>query len=347
MRNDGQLNVDGGDASVRRIASRVREIRTSPVQSLPIGSLQWSDSPRVLGENDAHVRVLAEVESTLPPIIVQQGTMAVIDGAHRVRAALLRGRKSIPAYFFEGTEEEAFLLSVSVNTMNGLPLSAADRVNAARRILHSYPQWSDRAIATIAGMSAGAVAELRRKSITAAESPSVRIGRDGRSRPLSSASGRERASELIKSNPNASLRQIAAEAGISPATVADVRNRLRRGADPIPSSQRAAMAQGTRAAKPAPKAPTGERKSLAELAEILGKLRRDPSLRFNQTGREVLHLLSVFTTTAQQRQRILSTVPEHCRAALADLMHGYADILKLFGDELDQATARSARQTAI
>ena len=343
MRSDGHPNTDSGDASVRRIASRMREIQNSPVRSLPIRALKWADSVRVLGESDAHVRMLADTESALPPIIVQQRTLVVVDGVHRVRAALSRGRESISAYLFEGGDEEAFLLSVSVNAANGLPLSTADRVNAARRILESHPQWSDRSIAVLAGMSAGGVAELRRKSVAAAADPPARIGRDGRSRPLNSASGRERASELIKNNPTASLRQIAAEAGISPATVADVRNRLRRGVDPIPRNQRAALAQNSPAAQPAP----NEGKSLAELAGILGKLRRDPSLRFNQTGREVLHLLSLFTATAQQRQRILSTVPEHCRGPLADLMYGYADILKLFGDELDQTGNRTARRTAI
>jgi hypothetical protein len=41
---------------------------------------------------------------------------------------------------------------MKLNAAHGLPLSLADRKAAARRILGSYSDWSDRSIAAIAGI---------------------------------------------------------------------------------------------------------------------------------------------------------------------------------------------------
>ena len=100
--------------------------------------------------------------------------MQVIDGMHRVRAAILSGAGYIEALLFEGAEDEAFLLAVQLNVAHGLPLSRADRVAAAVRIIHSSPQWSDRAIARAAGLSDKTVASIRRR--TSAEIPHLSVG---------------------------------------------------------------------------------------------------------------------------------------------------------------------------
>ncbi|MEV7203411.1 winged helix-turn-helix domain-containing protein [Streptomyces griseoluteus] len=75
--------------------------------------------------------------------------------------------------------------------------------------------------------------------------PGVRVGRDGRARAVGegSARAREVACRLLREEPGASLREIARRAGLSPATVADVRDRLRRGEDPLPPRQRAAQSR--------------------------------------------------------------------------------------------------------
>lgn len=53
---------------------------------------------RADGVNADHVAMLAEVPETLPPIVVHRRTMQVVDGAHRLRAAQLRGRsRSTPS----------------------------------------------------------------------------------------------------------------------------------------------------------------------------------------------------------------------------------------------------------
>jgi hypothetical protein len=60
---------------------------------LVIESLVLDMSPRQGGENDEHARALAEPEERLPPIVVHGPSMRVIDGIHRVRAAIIRGER--------------------------------------------------------------------------------------------------------------------------------------------------------------------------------------------------------------------------------------------------------------
>src|ERR1700731_5146192 len=80
-----------------------------PTTRVPVSDLILSNWLRVKGEDIKHVRVLAEVENELPPIVVHRATMQVIDGMHRVRAAILSGVGRIEALLFEGAEDEAFL----------------------------------------------------------------------------------------------------------------------------------------------------------------------------------------------------------------------------------------------
>ena len=82
------------------------------VLKIPIVSLLPADSPRSCGEDGEHIQRLAESGAELPPILVQRGTMRVIDGMHRLRAAILNGYHSIEVEFFDGGDEEAFIRAV-------------------------------------------------------------------------------------------------------------------------------------------------------------------------------------------------------------------------------------------
>ncbi|MFI6044237.1 ParB/RepB/Spo0J family partition protein [Nocardia sp. NPDC051321] len=99
----------------------------SDSQSVPISELQITDSPRFVGVDTDHIRVLAEVEESLPPIIVHRSTMRVLDGVHRLRAAQLLDRTEIVACFFDGDDADAFVLSVERNISHGQPLSRPER----------------------------------------------------------------------------------------------------------------------------------------------------------------------------------------------------------------------------
>lgn len=351
MSHPAPLGTTADDASPGALLARTTAaLRAAPVRLLRIDSLTWGDSPRGAGENARHARRLADAESPLPPIVVLRPGMRVVDGVHRVRAAQLRGQRSVRARFFDGTEDEAFVFAVHVNTEEGLPLSSADRTAAARRILLARPQWSDRAVAAVAGLSAGTVSRLRRRDAEESEIRRPRVGRDGRTRPLNCAEGRRLAGELLRADPDAPLRRVAAAAGISSATAADVRDRLRRGIDPVPDRHRTGPpgADRSRLSAVRPTAAEQERhRSPAELARILERLCRDPSLRFSESGREVLRLLAMCTTATRDRNRLAEALPEHSLALLAELMDGYASIWRSLGAHRGRREESPVRQTAL
>src|SRR5262249_12292447 len=146
----------------------------------------------------------------------------------------------------------------------------------------------DRAIAAAVGLGARTVGEIRRR-VEAQDNTThegrVRIGRDGRVRPLDNAEGRLRACEIIKGQPNASVRQIAKWAGVSPTTARDVGNRLRSGHDPVPNGR---IRQANRGNGPTHEPPGDRELEEQELAAALQVLRNDPALRLSESGRNLL-----------------------------------------------------------
>lgn len=300
------------------------------VVAVAIDEIGSSDSPRRGGENLAHVRALAEAVTPLPPIVVHRPTMRVVDGMHRLLAARARGDETIDVRFFDGSTEEAFVLAVRLNARHGLPLSRTDRVAAVIRIASTHPQWSDRAVAAVTGLSDKTVASIRRSS---AEVPplNTRIGRDGRVRPRNSAEGRLRASSLLAAKPGASLREIAEEAGIAAATVRDVRERIERGQDPVPPRQRAAEQRVTAVPSVVPPV-TVER----NLTLIVQGLRNDPALRFTEAGRVVLRLLDAHSIAMDDWNRFVEMIPVHCTANVMHAAQECAEAWRRFAAQLEQ-----------
>ncbi|WP_344438472.1 helix-turn-helix domain-containing protein [Kitasatospora nipponensis] len=273
--------------------------------------------------------------------------MRVIDGMHRLMAAFLRGQEAIEVEWFDGTTEDAFLYAVEVNVAHGLPLSQADRRAAAARIMASHPQMSDRTIAAAAGLGAKAVATIRRSSSETVPQLNVRVGRDGRSRPLSSASGRRRAAELIAERPGASLREVARLAGISPATVSDVRRKLESGEDPVatgPASPGAASVARVRVSQQ--RSARGVRQLAQDPEQAMEKLARDPSLRHKEEGRLLLRLLRQNMIGAREWSDLTAVVPSHCGALVVSLARQFAEIWREFAQELDERS-RSADDLAV
>ena len=263
----------------------------APVE-VPITSLLPADTPRFGRPDPEHAMALAEVGPDLPPVLVRRQSMRVIDGMHRLGAVELRGDRTIRARFFDGSEEEAFLLAVSLNVTHGLPLKIAERRSAAQRIVKLRPDMSDRSIARIAGLAAKTVAGIRRSASEDVPQLDNRLGSDGRWRPLRPAEGRRIAGELFVEQPEAPLRRIARQAGISVGTARDVRERVRRGEDPTPPRQRPGSAGSAGEAidrrasggVDRPSAPVDQR-------ALLGTLQRDPSLLYSDAGRSLLRWL--------------------------------------------------------
>lgn len=303
--------------------------------TLAIDDLLPADSPRLDGEDISHIRSLAELEKNLPPVLVHRTTMRVIDGMHRLKAAVLRGERTIEAVFYDGDDADAFMMAVKANIEHGLPLSLADRKAAASRILHTSPHMSDRAIAEVAGLSAKTVGAIRWDSAGEHTGVRRRVGRDGRTRPLSTVDGRRFASDLIALHPESSSREIARMAGISPSTVRDVRARVRRGEDPVPVRQRAGsdVERPTREHKLQEQIKTVQ--SFQCRDEILGKLSRDPAVRMTEHGRAMLRWLS---SQSQQVDKdwdaVADQVPEHCMYLIADLACSIAGSWLEFAGEM-------------
>jgi hypothetical protein len=257
--------------------------RTSEPELVEIAQLVFAGSPRSDGEDHAHVERLLEAEWPLPPILVHRPTMRIIDGFHRVRAPKSKGLQQIQTIFLDGSLELAFIVAVEANVTHGLPLSIGDRRAAAARILQTHSDWSDRTIATSTGLSAKTVRAIR---FATAENPQLnkRVGKDGRVRPLNAGVGRQHAAQLLASRPNASLREIAKAAGISPGTVRDVRERLRRGEDvvPIPRCQNRVAARGDGRKQSAAAATNTD--VPMDVKPVLLSLSRDPALRMSELG---------------------------------------------------------------
>jgi transposase-like protein len=313
-----------------------------PPESVQIAALVRSGSPRSGGVDAAHVQRLIEADGPLPPIFVHRPTMRIIDGFHRVAAALQKGVGEIAAYLIDGSVESVFVLSVRANITHGLPLSLADRRIAADRILSTHAHWSDRVIASATGLSPKTVGALR----CATGEPlqlHKRLGKDGRLRPLDASAGRRLAAEMLASTPDASLREVASAVGVSPGTVRDVRERLRRGDDPVPTG---AITGGARR--------RAQRKALcleansapSDLMSVLGTLSKDPALRMNAAGRELLRWLHAHAVNTVDSAKIVQFAPGHCVDHLVEFASRCSANWALIAADLEQQ-ARQQQLAAI
>lgn len=217
------------------------------VEDVRIERLRFGLSPRTELCDHRHVAALAEVIDQAPPIVVHRPTMRVIDGVHRVHAARSLGRETIRALLFDGDEVAAHIEAVRSNVTHGKPLTLAEREAAAVHIVQLVPDWSDRRIAGVSGLSPKTVARLRARATGDSAQSRARLGRDGRRRPLDPTEVRRRVAEAVRSDPEASTRAIAARTGASQATVRDVRQRLSRGLSELITRPRRSRKKGGRA----------------------------------------------------------------------------------------------------
>ncbi|WP_329562764.1 ParB/RepB/Spo0J family partition protein [Kitasatospora sp. NBC_01266] len=349
--------------------SRAATAGSEPV-SMPLAALRPADSPRAGELDPQHVRRLMTVRD-LPPVLIHRATLRVIDGMHRLAAARLAGRTEVTVQFFDGSDDEAFVHAVRSNIHHGLRLSTAERSAAAQRIMESQPALSDRAVAATVGLSVKTVAAVRRRASGEIPQLDARVGLDGRVRPLDAARGRREAAAYIEAHPHASLRLIAAQTGISVGTARDVRDRLRRGEDPVgrrpgrcagggPPAEPGAVAPAA-VAPPVAAAPrTGpadaerprerpedRRHGLTSVPtaqpprrgglDPLAALAKDPSVRFSEPGRMLLRLLDNRVLAGPEAQRLLAAVPEHSRAALTAAVHQHVNTWLAFADVLAKA----------
>lgn len=320
----------------------------STVHKVPVDSLSPADSPRLEGLSRDHVQVLAESGTEFEPILVHRPTGRVVDGMHRLQAAILRGQRVIAVRYVEGSPVDLFVQSVKANTSHGLPLTLKDRKAAVARILASHPHWSDRAIAAVAGVSPKTVGAARAKrSSREAPDPShsgratVRVGRDGRARPVDIPQRREKVLALLEERSDVTLREVAEKAGVSISTVHRMRQGLRscraeqdpepragtaapQRADPTTTPDATATPfQGTRLT-PVPDPQKRFSSSTRTRVRAMHTLSNDPSVRLTDSGRTLLRWLNGQAQGLAAVERMLDVVPPHCVRAVAEVASHYA-----------------------
>ncbi len=331
---DFRVPTDSVNSSALSVIDSLGEDGEAEV--VPISSLLPADSPRLSGENVEHTRSLQERLPDFPPIIVNRRTMQVVDGMHRLCAAKLQGEDTIKAKFVDTGQRDAFLLAVKANIEHGLPLSLADREAAATRIVSWYPWWSDRAIADVAGLAPKTVGAIRGRSTVHSPQLNTRIGRDGRVRPISAAEGRRQASTILTARPEAPLREVATEAGVSLGTAHDVRERMRRGEDPVPGGQRPDEDRGQSRCG---RRPVHRRRRGGEVmgwSSIRQHLIKDPTLRYAESGRGLLRWFDARAIACGDWSRIIDAIPPHWDDAIAGLAYSCADEWQKFARALER-----------
>lgn len=272
----------------------------TPIVQVPVASLLRGDSPRLRGESKSHTESMIN-SADMPPIVVFQPTMQVIDGMHRLTAARRRQQDVIAVRFFNGTAEEAFVLAVAANIAHGLPLTPKDRKAAAARILQMFPDWSDRRIASTSGLSHHTVAVIRREPATGQIAQiNKRLGRDGRTRALPARDARHVGPTPKGADDKALRQEVPATAEDSVGTVHDVRPRLEQRGEPsvglgVVTNSR--TARGYTAVK---------------------RLSSNPAVRFTQDGKALVQLLSRSLQLANEAPSLTSSAPEHSLDTVAD-----------------------------
>ena len=224
-----------------------------PVVAVSTARLRLGRAFRERPVSEGRVTELMRAPERWSPLLVT-ADLTVIDGRHRVVAARRLGIDEVPVEVFAGYAQDALLEFVQRNLTTGDGLNRRERSKAARRILCAHPDWADRRIGDICGVSPKAVGQLR-QSLMRTFGPGqirwsdVRVGRDGRRRPVDPADRRAKVAEALAANPDVSLRTIARLVGVSPETVRRVRMGLGEqvwpaaghaldGAQPAPYSSR-------------------------------------------------------------------------------------------------------------
>jgi hypothetical protein len=134
--------------------------------------------------DDFTVERYAESWPRLPPVTVYEvdGRWLLADGFHRHAAAVLLGRKMIPAEVRPGEFTDALDFVSSVNLFHGLPLTRAELRRAVEVKLRLHHDWSDRRLAEELGVSRDLVAKTRRQLSDGGQIPNHpgRVGADGK-----------------------------------------------------------------------------------------------------------------------------------------------------------------------
>lgn len=143
--------------------------------------------PRLTDAEFEALRESVAERGILSPLLIvrEADSFAVIDGGHRLRAAVQHGMTEVPCTLLEGKdEEERIALGIELNGSRR-HLNNEQKRQAARGTLRQFPSWSDRHIARAWGISAPTVASVRAEMVALGEiaTPDRRTDSTGREQP--------------------------------------------------------------------------------------------------------------------------------------------------------------------
>jgi ParB-like chromosome segregation protein Spo0J len=203
---------------------------------LGLDQLAPGEPVRISGIRADHLDAIAALQGLWAPILISRDHR-IIDGHYRFMAARRQGQSHIACEYFDGDQDAAYVEAVRRNAAHGLPLTTKERLRAASCIVRRFPEWSDRRIGRLAGISHATVARLRWAAArptgsrdhldnSVSRTPGeARIGDDGKAHPVDKEAVQARIVAVLREHPQASLREIARLAGSSPETARAVRRR--------------------------------------------------------------------------------------------------------------------------
>jgi hypothetical protein len=131
-------------------AKEVDQRRKVPIKELIVAEkvFQWRGAHSDLHAEERHMRELIralELGRDLAPIIIKRlgKKLFVVDGHHRLAAYAAVGEATVPAQFFNGSLEEAYLKSLDLNIRDKLPIVREDKFEAAFRLVKHKMRRAD------------------------------------------------------------------------------------------------------------------------------------------------------------------------------------------------------------
>ena len=162
--DQGMRSRELGSEAVRAMwaeCEALNEQHAGPGRYVPVRALVVDDaiSPRHVDADT--VAAYADNADLLPPVLVQQGTLVLVDGRHRLHAVIRASRDYILVQEEEIADEELRDRAIRANVGHGRPYTLDERIANARDIMHRHPGWSAPMVAEWSGMSRRWVADQK------------------------------------------------------------------------------------------------------------------------------------------------------------------------------------------
>lgn len=153
-----------------------------PTVTVAVAELAGFSSP-VREVDEAWVAALVAAGPPFAPIVVTAPPdSALVDGAHRVRAAIALGLTTLLARVVVAeTEADIVAAALRANREQVKLLTRSERKAAALRLIKVAPGWSDRAIARATGCSHTSIARWRENGIGQSTTGTASGGQGGQS----------------------------------------------------------------------------------------------------------------------------------------------------------------------